>query len=826
MGNTDSNPGAESLSQKAEELLKKKSATPPPQHSLSETETVHLLHELEVQQIELELQKDELNHVITGAKDDFELYDFAPIGYFVLSRAGEILRVNLNGSQMLGKDRKELVNSHLGLFIADASKPVFHHFVETIFHSDTKESCELLLSPDNGKTTYVQLIGTASGKGAQCRLTMIDITDRRLLENKLLTERAFRNSIELSLSSGIAIADKDGRQIYVNPSFCELLGYSETDLLGKTAPYVYWPPEHFQAIDEAFRITLANKAPKGGFELVFMRKDGTYVPVQVIISPFSDGSHLTGWLANVIDITDRKMAEEALEKSKKFANDIIGSMQDGVSVLDRNGVHILVNASLCNMTGFSCEELIGTGIPHPYWPEEEYEHLDNAFLQTMEKEDNSFELVFKRKNGERFPVLVSPFAIHDNEGNIVNYSATFKDITRRKQIETLMKESEEKLRTVYQYARSLIEASLDPLVTIDADGKITDVNAATEKIMELTRDHLIGTEFSQYFTEGEHAKVGYHQVFEQGSVVDYPLTIRSSSGRLTDVLYNASVYRDGQGKILGIFAAARDITARKQAENELNKLNETLEQRIAERTHQLETINEELAFHLNELEQFAYITNHDLQEPLRTLVNFTQLVKDEYMGKLDEDGNRYIDFIYTSAGRMRDLVNGLFDYSLIGKQSVAEIIDCNRIVGEVLKDLQKTIRENNAKITVRQLPTLNGFEAELRLLFQNLIANAIKFKKKDTDPEISISAESQEKGWMFSIRDNGIGIEAQHKDKIFIIFQRLHNRDDYKGTGIGLAHCKKVVELHGGKIWVDSTPGAGCIFNFTIPKVLSGKGNS
>ncbi len=510
----------------------------------------------------------------------------------------------------------------------------------------------------------------------------------------LFNRIAFHESIQASLKCGVAIADKEGRQIYVNPSFCALLGYTQEELTGKLPPYAYWPPEHLQSISEAFQETLDNKAPQEGFELVFLRKDLVPVPVQVIISPFYDVNGLAGWLATV------------------------------------------------------------------------------------------------------------------------------KDITRRKQAELQQKEADEKLRASYQYARSLIEASLDPLVTIDAAGKITDVNAATERITGLSRDFLIGTDFSDYFIEVEKAKTGYQKVFENGFVIDYPLTIRQSGGKLADVLYNASLYRNEEGKILGVFAAARDITHLKQIENEILRLNDTLEQRIAERTLQLETTNQELSFHLNELEQFAYITNHDLQEPLHTLITLSKLVKEENAGTLNADCEKYLEFISHSATRMSELVKGLFDYSLIGKQCVKGKIDCNSLVESVLTDLAGSIKSRNALIRVENLPVITGYETELRLLFQNLISNAIKFQQPHTVPDVSISCKSDGKMWLFSVKDNGIGIEEKFKEKIFIIFQRLHNRNEFDGVGIGLSHCKKIVEIHFGKIWVESAVGTGSVFKFTIPHVL------
>jgi signal transduction histidine kinase len=256
-----------------------------------------------------------------------------------------------------------------------------------------------------------------------------------------------------------------------------------------------------------------------------------------------------------------------------------------------------------------------------------------------------------------------------------------------------------------------------------------------------------------------------------------------------------------------------------QANNAINKLNETLEERIAERTRQLEASNKELVFRLSEIEQLTYIAAHDLQEPLLTLTNFTNLLKEEYAEKLEEEGNEYIGFISRSARRMKELVRGMLDYSLLGKEAELTKVDCKVIIGEVLADLTVSISTCNASISVQLLPTINCYPTELRLLFQNLVNNAIKFRRAEVLPAIKISVEPFETGWKFTIADNGIGIEKKNLEKVFAIFKRLHNRSEYEGTGIGLAHCKKIVELHRGKIRVESVPEKGSRFIFTIPSL-------
>ena len=262
-----------------------------------------------------------------------------------------------------------------------------------------------------------------------------------------------------------------------------------------------------------------------------------------------------------------------------------------------------------------------------------------------------------------------------------------------------------------------------------------------------------------------------------------------------------------------------------QRSKEIQKLNFELEKKVQERTETLlkreitlAEQNRKLQNQNKELEQFTYIASHDLQEPLRSLVSFSELLEKEFSSELEGNGSIYIDFISKSSKRMQTLVKGLLDYSRIGNNKKLVETDCNQILNDVLTDMTIGIKESGAKINVDKLPTLNCYPTEMRQLFQNLISNAIKFRKKDSIPEIKISVIEDEKKWIFSVQDNGIGIDQKDMQKLFVIFKRLHDRDEYEGTGIGLAHCKKIVTLHGGTIWADSELGKKSIFNFTIPK--------
>ena len=350
------------------------------------------------------------------------------------------------------------------------------------------------------------------------------------------------------------------------------------------------------------------------------------------------------------------------------------------------------------------------------------------------------------------------------------------------------------------YNRSLIEASVDPLVTIDPNGKITDVNDSTEVVTGFKREDIIGTDFSDYFTDPLKAREGYQKVFEKGIVRDYELEIKNKNGQITPVLYNASVYRDDSNNVIGVFASARDITELKESEK-------VLKLRL-----------DELARSNSELEQFAYVSSHDLQEPLRMIASYLQLLDRKYKGKLDAKADKYINFSVDGATRMQNLIDDLLAFSRVTTQAKElEPTDLEAVYKETLYNLELSIKENDAVISHDHLPIVLADKTQISQVFQNLIGNAIKFKSTNR-PKINISVKEEDNQWLFAVQDNGIGIDPEHSDRIFEVFKRLHKKRDYPGTGIGLAICKKIIERHGGQIWVKSELGKGSIFYFTIPK--------
>lgn len=359
------------------------------------------------------------------------------------------------------------------------------------------------------------------------------------------------------------------------------------------------------------------------------------------------------------------------------------------------------------------------------------------------------------------------------------------------------------------YARSVIEASLDPLVTISREGKITDVNRATETVTGVAREELIGSDFCDYFSEPEKARAGYRQVFADGLVHDYPLAIRHASGRLTEVLYNATVFCNQDGEVEGAFATARDVTKQKQAESEAQHCMRELERSNAE------------------LQDFATIASHDLQEPLRKVIAFGDHLKEHCGDSLDAQGRDFLARMQNAAQRMSVLIEALFQYSRVSTGAEPfQPVDMLAVVFGAVSDLGERISRSHAQIEFTPLPKVMADPMQVRQVMQNLVANALKFQRPGARPHVVIEGQATDHGdCEISVRDNGIGFEGKYVERIFRPFQRLHGRSEYEGSGMGLAICRKVVARHGGTITARSRPNEGSTFVVTLPadKITNGE---
>jgi PAS domain S-box-containing protein len=379
-----------------------------------------------------------------------------------------------------------------------------------------------------------------------------------------------------------------------------------------------------------------------------------------------------------------------------------------------------------------------------------------------------------------------------------------------------LEEEVEHRKKAEQKFRNFLEGAPDSIIIVNEEGVIQLVNAQTVKMFGYNREEMMGQNIELLMPQryGNMHPFRRFRVFDTTQSTQVPkgfeMFLVSKDGNEFPVEISFSPMETDEGVLLT--ASVRDVSEKKQLEKVIRDTNITLERKVRQRTEELERKNKEL-------EQFAYVASHDMQEPLRTTSSFVDLLRKQYRGKLDDNADKYLDYIVQSSDRMKTLIRDLLDYSRLGREKEARQVNCNNIVEQVRADLNKVIRENQAEIKSGDLPVIDAYPTELKLLFQNLVSNSIKFRKPGEPPVVEINAYKDNGYWKFSFRDNGIGIDLQYHDRIFVIFQRLHNRTDYEGSGIGLAHCKKIVELHGGKIWVESEPGAGSTFYFTISEI-------
>ncbi|MDD1678498.1 MAG: PAS domain S-box protein [Methanomicrobiales archaeon] len=739
-----------------------------------------------------------------------------------ISSDGTISDVNEATVQITGYSREALIGTDFSNYFTEPGRAKAGYV--KAFKEGSVTDYELQIRHRDGRITPVLYNATVyrdeSGHIAGVFAAARDTTERKKAEEIIRRAGAYNRSlIEASLDPLVTIS-QDGKISDVNDATVKITGFSREELIGTDFSRYFVDPQKAEAGYE----TVFREGSVHDYELQIRHRNGRVTPVLYNATVFRDESgHIAGVFAAARDVTERKQAEDAVRQAGAYNRSLIEASLDPLVTISPEGKINDVNEATVRVTGVPREELIGTDFSRYFTePEKAKSGYEKVF---REGSVTDYELEIRHRNGQITPVLYNATVYRDESGEIAGVFAAARDTTERKK-------AEEIIRRISTYNRSLIEVSLDPLVTINADGTINDVNEATVRVTGVPREELIGTDFSRYFTEPEKAKTGYEKVFRDGSVIDYGLEIRHRYGQITPVLYNATVYRDEFGHIAGVFAAARDVTERKRAEHALLAAYNEMEDRVKERTKELVEANrslemtaeelkrksEELARSNLELQQFAYIASHDLQEPLRGISGFTELLEKRYKGRLDEKADLYINFILDGTKQMHQVIQDLLEYSRVQTKAVEfGLIDTNLSYEQALVNLHGSITRKEAIISKDHLPEILADGTQITQLFQNLIGNALKFQKPNVIPEIHVSARKDGDYWLFSVRDNGIGIESRFSDRIFKIFQRLHAKGEFEGTGIGLAICKRIVERHGGEIYVKSTPGEGSTFFFTIP---------
>jgi PAS domain S-box-containing protein len=598
-------------------------------------------------------------------------------------------------------------------------------------------------------------------------------------------EQRLRAILETA-QDAIVIADASGRIIDFNRAATRMFGRTSDEVLGE--PLTILMPERFHAAHGAgLQRYLDTREPRvigDTVELAARRANGAEFPIELSLASFEhDGeTFFTGILS---DISERKRAEEALRESQ---SKLIRSQQiarlgswewdiaaDEVTWSDE--LHRLYGTS---PDGFEASYEAFLERVHPA----DRPTVEAAITSALESgEPFEFDHRIVPPDGDVLVLHAEGQVVMDQEGNPIRMIGTGQDVTDRRRAEE-----------VDRRLAAILAQSEDAIIAKDTEGVVTEWNKGAERLYGYSADEAIGKSISMLIPRdraGEEWAL-LASVLEGRPIERYETFRLHKSGRRLAIWATISPVRDSSGAIVGAASIARDMTELKRTQLELERSNA-------------------------ELEQFAYITSHDLQEPLRSVTGFVQLLERRYRGELDDDADRFIGFIVDGVDRMQVLINDVLAYAGVGRAELRrEPVDTHVTVERALALVQSAVAETSAEVDVGDLPTVDADSRSLVQLFQNLLSNAVKF----TDgrrPRVEISARRRKGEWRFAVADNGIGIDGAHAERIFRMFQRLHPREQYGGTGIGLAICSRIVERHGGRIWCEPRTGGGTVFRFTIP---------
>jgi PAS domain S-box-containing protein len=508
----------------------------------------------------------------------------------------------------------------------------------------------------------------------------------------------------------------------------------------------------------------------------------------------------------------------ALEAEDRFRS-LLEAVPDALVIVNQTGRIDLVNSQTEKVFGYPRAELLGQPvellIPERF--KAGHVRLREAYNSEPRVRPMGIgrELFARHKTGREFPVEISLSPLRTADGLLV--ISTIRDISLQKAREAELRKAEARYRTLVEEIPAItFMAPLDEttLGELYVSPQIEAILGFSQE--EWLRDPVLWHR-QLHPEDRDRWNVEFAPTVAEGKPFRSVYRFLSRDGRVVWVHGEAKVVRGDDGRPLFIEGVAFDITPLKQAEQELKALNETLEQRVAERAALAEERARALERSHAELEKFAYVASHDLREPLRTLKNFPRLLARQYAGQLDATAEDYMNRIIAGAANMEKLIDDLSKYSRVVRGERALIaVNCAEVLASACANLQGAIEECGATIAAGALPTLRANQTELVLLFQNLIGNAVKFRAV-RPVQVDVAAQPQADGWLFSVRDNGIGIEPQYLERIFGLGERLHSKRRYSGTGFGLAICQKIVEAHGGRIWAESRPDQGSTFYFTLP---------
>jgi PAS domain S-box-containing protein len=641
--------------------------------------------------------------------------------------------------------------------------------------------------------------------GAFLSLTMLSLGLFSLNAENLERKRLEAGNARLAAiveSSDDAIIGKDlsGTVSSWNAAAERIFGYSASEMIGKSILQII-PKERR---DEETRIidSIRRGEPVVHFETVRLRKDLTAVDIAVTVSAIRDPSgNIVGASKIARDITERKKSDAALRESDGRYRTLFEYAPDGIVIADGESNYIDANTSICRMLGYTRKELIGLHASDIV-AQPEIQNIAPALATIKAESSYHREWSFRRKDGSVFEAEV--IATNMPDGNLLGM---IRDITDRKRAELEKKESEDRLNFALETVH-IGEWDLDLVShvahrTLEHDRIFGYDSLRSLWTFEMFLGHVMPEDRPQ-------VDRSFREAIAAQSRWDFECRIKRIDGEMRWIWAVGTHVPDKDGKMRRLVGIVQDITDRKKAENTIRVLNEELEQRVADRTAQLEAAN-------RELEAFSYSVSHDLRAPLRAVDGFSQAAIEDFGPSLPAEGRRQLQVISDSAQRMGELIDDLLAFSRLGRQPLnKQTVMTERLVNDTLGEMNAQRVDQKAEIKIGQLPPCKGDSALLKQVWVNLLSNAFKYSRNRDRPVIEVGCFNQGEDQVYFVRDNGCGFDMRYADKLFGVFQRLHRAEEFEGTGVGLAIVHRIVNRHGGRVWAESATDRGATFYFTL----------
>jgi PAS domain S-box-containing protein len=738
-----------------------------------------------------------------GVEDEYEaILRAAMDGFLLVDVQGRLLDVNDAYCRLIGYSREELLQMHVqDIEASESSEQTAQHIHQ--IREVGRDRFETRHRHRDGRTLDMKVsVDYIDANGGRLLAFLRDITERKRMEEELRqSEQHWRTLFDHTLD-GIALYDsKSGKVVLGNQAAADILGFDTSERIVGTTLLDRILEEDRELVTRAFAEDISNDLRKVS-DIRVRTGDGRITWISILPTMISYQGR-PAILLSARDITAQKQAEQALRDSEQKFKQLFTNLNDEVVFIDSTGKVLDVNERARDVSGYSRDEVIGRNVAElPIFSPDTLARVAELIAKASETQgvvEPLSDIPVIHKDGHKMYVQVSSCPIRAAQGELVGFCAIIRDITERKNAEEALRESEERFKMLFDNAP-------DAYCIRTPEGTFVDINKAAEQLAGISRKDIIGQTVKDLgVLSGEQSERAIDlqvNLGEQRFNQPYEFVLNRVDG--TQITIEQRTFPVSIRGQTTLFTIAQDITQRKHAEAEMERR------------------AQELARSNKELQTFAYVASHDLQEPLRMVSSYVQLLARRYKGRLDADADDFISYAVDGANRMQTMINDLLSYSRVGTRGKPlEPTDSLAVVSRAMANLQKAIEDNGAVVTTEPLPTVMADAEQLVQVFQNLIGNAIKFHGSGP-PRVHISAERRPDEWLFSVRDNGIGIDPQYHERIFVMFQRLHSRDEYDGTGIGLAICKKIVDRHGGCIRVESEVGHGATFLFTIP-IVGGK---